>query len=153
MTQKSNFLGKTNKNNGFTSNWTTRQNFTTTTNKIALCPERVNASLQVDSLLSIPPRRSSNPRTPFVLHSKLSTLLSGLAGHSFSCSLYCILTHPCELFRRKSIPANHFNFSERLYCHLLGHRSASQCLSLRQLRSCHILFPTLLKCYLDVPAG
>ena len=97
MTQKSNFLGKTNKNNGFTSNWPTRQNFTTTTNKIALCPERVNARLQVDSLLSLPPRRSSNPRTPFVLHSKLSTLLSGLAGHSFSCSLYCILTHPCEL--------------------------------------------------------
>ena len=51
------------------------------------------------------------PSAPFVLHSKLSTLLSGLAGHSFSCSLYCILTHPCELFRRKSIPANHFNFS------------------------------------------
>ena len=55
MTQKSNFLGKTNKNNGFTSNWPTRQNFTTTTNKIALCPERVNARLQVDSLRSIPP--------------------------------------------------------------------------------------------------
>ena len=51
------------------------------------------------------------PSAPFVLHSKLSTLLSGLAGHSFSCSLYCILTHPCELFRRKSIPVNHFNFS------------------------------------------
>lgn len=109
MTQKSNFLGK--------------QTKITVSRRIGL---RGKISQQQQIKLLLPRKsqralagrfstqhspRSSNSRTPFVLHSKLSTLLSGLAGHSFSCSLYCILTHPCELFRRKSIPANHFNFS------------------------------------------
>lgn len=96
--------------------------------------------------------RTSNSRTPFVLHSKLSTLLSGLAGHSFSCSLYCILTHPCEL-------SGGSQFRQIISIFLNGYIAIClvidllQCLSLRQLRSCNILFPTLLKCYLDVPAG
>ena len=86
--------------------------------------------------------RSSNSRTPFVLHSKLSTLLSGLAGHSFSCSLYCILTHPCEL-------SGGSQFRQIISIFLNGYIAIClvidllQCLSLRQLRSCNILFPTL----------
>ena len=110
MTQKSNFLGK--------------QTKITVSLRIGL-RGKISQQQQIKLLFALKESsralagrfstqyssRSSNPRTPFVLHSKLSTLLSGLAGHSFSCSLYCVLTHPCELFRRKSIPANHFNFS------------------------------------------
>lgn len=110
MTQKSNFLGKQTKITvslriGLRGKISQQQQI-----KLLFAPKESSRALAGRFSTQYSPR-SSNPRTPFVLHSKLSTLLSGLAGHSFSCSLYCVLTHPCELFRRKSIPANHFNFS------------------------------------------
>lgn len=140
MTQKSNFLGKQTKITvslriGLRGKISQQQQI-----KLLFAPKESTRACRSILYAAFP--RSSNSRTPFVLHSKLSTLLSGLAGHSFSCSLYCILTHPREL-------SGGSQFRQIISIFLNGYIAIClvidllQCLSLRQLRSCNILFPTL----------
>ena len=191
MTQKSNFLGKQTKITvslriGLRGKISQQQ-------QIKLLFARKSQGALAGRFSTQHSPRSSNSRTPFVLHSKLSTLLSGLAGHSFSCSLYCILSlrgrrwkgkgkgewrsfpfplaRPTRSRARPNSPFP-FPFQRRprrlLYPHsslwalpaevnsgksfqffLNGYIAIClvidllQCLSLRQLRSCNILFPTL----------